>query len=237
MNLRDRAPRAREDGLLVEAVGDETVVYDSKTKEAHCLSPLAAVVFANSNGRTTIEQLASLAAERLGEPVEEEQVLDALAQLEEREFMAVPASGQGGISRRGMLRRSAGVAGGAVAASLVSTVVVPNAVAASSATCANLECCPCCSCCSLEKSECCTITNVTINCQCTNGSRVLALPGQTPPNACAKYCKPSGNSSPSDAQCAAKWTSAALVVEQCDTVAGGSQAGLTACNGCAGCRG
>jgi len=90
MNLRDRAPRAREDGLLVEAVGDETVVYDSKTKEAHCLSPLAAVVFANSNGRTTIEQLASLAAERLGEPVEEEQVLDALAQLEEREFMAVP---------------------------------------------------------------------------------------------------------------------------------------------------
>jgi hypothetical protein len=129
-------PLARSDeGLLVEPIGDETVIYDAESKEAHCLGPLAAVVFANCDGHTTIERLASLSAERLGEPVEVEDVLDALAQLEERELMAVPVTPRGGdLSRRDLMRRSAGVAAGA----LITTVVAPNAIAAQTATCANL---------------------------------------------------------------------------------------------------
>ena len=61
-----------------------------QSKEAHCLSPLAAVVFAHCDGRTTIEELAALATERLGEPVDEPRVIDALAQLQERDLLAVP---------------------------------------------------------------------------------------------------------------------------------------------------
>src|SRR5512132_1153471 len=87
---RIKHPVARDEDLLVEHLSEETVVYDNRTKEAHCLSPLASVVFAHCNGETTIEQLATLAAERLGEPVDPPRVMDALAQLQERDLLAVP---------------------------------------------------------------------------------------------------------------------------------------------------
>jgi hypothetical protein len=164
--------------------------------------------------------------------VEVASVLDALAQLEERELMAVPVTPRGGdLSRRDLMRRSAGVAAGA----LITTVVAPNAIAASTPTCANLLCCPCCTNARFNKEECCTIENVTVNCQCTQGSRTLQIPnlneqcGQpagVPAN--AKYCKPAGASAPSDAQCAAMWETADAF-----TTCTGSTAGVCACNACA----
>jgi hypothetical protein len=242
LRLRMRKlPVGREDGLLVEQVGDETVVYDDQSKEAHCLSPLAAVVFANCDGRTSVEKIARLATDRLGEPVDADQVYAALEQLDDRKLMAFMPP-DGGVSRRDMIRRSAAVAGGAAMAPLIATVAAPNAIAANSATCANLLCCPCCTISKLNLQECCTITGVTVNCQCTNGSRTLEIPnlnakcGQPagPPNGCAKYCKPSGNSAPSDAQCAAMWNSQdAFTV--CGQVPNFPTAGVCACNACAGC--
>jgi len=242
---RDKGlPVARKEGLLVEPVGDETVVYDAETKEAHCLSPLTAAVFAHCDGDTTIEELTSVTAERLGEPVEASRVLDALAQLEERELMAVPAKARDDLSRRDMLRRSAAAAGGVAMAPLITSVVAPNAIAANSATCANLLCCPCCTISDLNKQECCTITNVTQNCQCVNGSRVLQYgvghvpPGPTgplTPNGCAKYCKPSG-AAPSDETCAAMFANDADAKAHCNlNGAYGFGKSFEECLACAGC--
>jgi hypothetical protein len=235
---RRHLPVARDEGLLVENVGDETVIYDDKTKEAHCLSPLAAVVFAHCNGRTSVERLATLAAERLDHSVEDADVMDALAQLEERELLAVPL--RGGVSRRDMLRRSAAVTGGAALAPLITSVAAPPAIAAQTATCANLLCCPCCTVSKLNFPECCTIQNVTVNCQCTQGSRTLRIPGLNeacaqpiaPPNNCAKFCKPAGASAPPDAACSVLWTQ-----QDAFTTCTGSGAGVCACNACAGCSG
>ena len=234
MRWRDKGlPVARKEGLLVEPVGDETVVYDAKTKEAHCLSPLTAAVFAHCDGDTTIAELTSVTAERLGEPVEASRVLDALAQLEERDLMAVPAKTRDDLSRRDMLRRSAAAAGGVAMAPLITSVVAPNAIAANSATCANLLCCPCCTNSNLNRNDCCTIKNVTINCECT-GFRTLPYAGQPPPNKCGKYCKPSAVGAPTDAQCAAMFTNVGQAESICGQ-AGGSVAGFTACQACAGC--
>jgi hypothetical protein len=240
MRLKGKGlPVARAEGLLVEPVADETVVYDEKSKEAHCLSPLTAVVFANCDGHTTIEQLASLSAERLGEPVEVASVLDALAQLEERELMAAPAKLRGELSRRDLFQRSAAVAGGAaMGTTLITTVVAPNAIAAQTATCANLLCCPCCTQSNLNFPECCTIPNVTVNCQCT-GFRTVAYPGEPAPNNCGKYCKPAGTAAPSDAQCAALFTQAPPSPNSaraiCGQVPGFPTAGFAACQECANC--
>jgi hypothetical protein len=196
---RKKLPVARDEGLLVEHVGDETVVYDDKSKEAHCLSPLAAVVFAHCDGRTTVENMAALAAERLGEPVDESRVLDALDQLEERNLLAVPAAPRGGLSRREMISRTAAAAGGAAfAAPLITSIVAPAAVAAKTATCGDLLCCPCCQQEALNKEECCTIVNVTVNCECTGNRDVF--PGEP---ATGKFCKPSGVGAPDDATCEA----------------------------------
>ena len=75
-------PVARAEGLLVESVGEETVVYDLDTKEAHCLKSLAAAVFMYADGTKTASDIAELAAYRMGTPVTEAEVKDAFAQLE-----------------------------------------------------------------------------------------------------------------------------------------------------------
>jgi hypothetical protein len=182
-----KLPVARDEGLLIEHVADEVVVYDSDSKEAHCLTPLPAVVFTHSDGHRTIEQLAEVASVKLGEDVTEDRVLDAISQLEERDLI----KGSAGISRRQMLRKSA-IAGGVVtAAPLISSVFAPAALAANSATCGPLLCCPCCTGSGFNKDDCCFIKNVTVNCQCVSAQ-----------GDATKKCKPAGNSAPSDAYCA-----------------------------------
>lgn len=140
---RIKHPVAREKDLLVEHLADETVVYDTRTKEAHCLSPLAAIAFAHCDGRTTVEQLAALATERMGEPVDEQRVTEALAQLEERELIDTPTLRGNGLSRRDLMRKTA-MAGAAAAASapLITTIMAPTPAAAATQFCSNL--CDCC---------------------------------------------------------------------------------------------
>jgi hypothetical protein len=180
--MPNKLPAAREEGLLIEQVADETVVYDTESKDAHCLSPLAAVVFSHCDGRTTLEEAATLASERLGEPVDVPSVLDALVQLDERDLIA--DDGRFGMSRRDMLRRSAAVAGAAtVAGPLISTVMAQPAIAQSSATCGPLLCCPCGTASKGNANDCCFIRGVTLHCECTRADEA---------NTGAKNCKPSG---------------------------------------------
>ncbi len=137
-----RFPVARSHSLLTEQVDSETVIFDEETKQSHCLAPLASVVFAHSDGRTSSAQLAEIASERLGEPVSEEQVQVALAQLEERGLLSSPLSA--GISRRAMIHRSAVVGTAAATATLIFTVdpMVAQAAACTSLTCAHDGDCP-----------------------------------------------------------------------------------------------
>ena len=90
---------------MAETIGAETVVYDGLTKEAHCLAPLAAAVFAASDGRTSPVDLAAVAAAKLGEPVDVDAVELALAELEEHGLIEAPQGD--GMSRRNLLRRTA----------------------------------------------------------------------------------------------------------------------------------
>jgi hypothetical protein len=120
-------PAAREEGLLVEEIGDEKVVYDVETKDAHALGALAAAVFAGSDGRRSLAELASFAAEHTGESVTEDQVWDALVQLEERNLLKPPT---GGMSRRGFVRKSA--AGVAITVPLITSLAMPSIASAAS---------------------------------------------------------------------------------------------------------
>jgi hypothetical protein len=192
---RPGRPVARNEDLLVEEIHDETVVFDTRSREAHCLSPLAAVVFAHCDGETSIDDLASLASERLGEPVDPERVRDALALLEERSLLDTVGQQDDGLSRRQMIKRSA-VTGGLVAsAPLITSVFPPTAAAASSATCGGppplptVLCCPCTTGSGANKDECCQ-PPFTNKCVCT------AAEGNA-----TKFCKPSAVPSGHDATC------------------------------------
>jgi len=116
-------PVARAEGLVIESVGDETVVFDVDSKEAHCLKSLAAAVFMYADGNRTASDIAELAAYRMGTPVTEVEVNDAVAQLDSRSLLdAGPVVVRNGISRRTALKRFGAVAGVAAATPLIATV-------------------------------------------------------------------------------------------------------------------
>ncbi|WP_249020816.1 HPr-rel-A system PqqD family peptide chaperone [Conexibacter sp. S30A1] len=128
----DNFAKARADGLVTERVGDELVVYDSRTSEAHCLHPLAAAVFAAADGRRSPAAIAAQVSAELGDRFEVQHIDMALAELEDRGLVTVPVSG--GISRRSFVQRSAAIGGVAFAGTLITSVVAPAYGQAASAT-------------------------------------------------------------------------------------------------------
>jgi hypothetical protein len=129
-------PKARADGLLVEHVGDEIVVYDLESKQAHCLAPLAAMVFSLSDGEATFTDIAAKAEQDLGQPVTERDVSAAVSQLEECALLDAPVVDAPLLVRDGLSRRQAiskvAFAGAAAAfgGSLITSIAAPSALAA-----------------------------------------------------------------------------------------------------------
>lgn len=118
-------PIARSEGLLTEQVGREAVVYDSESAEAHCLKPLAAAVFMQCDGQRSVAEISGLVSGQLGEDVSADDVEDALAQLREHGLLQAAEPESLTISRRQMLRRTAGVGGAAMGATLIASVATP----------------------------------------------------------------------------------------------------------------
>ncbi len=133
MGEKREAPRARTSGLVVKVLGDEVLVYDLARHRAHRLNHAAAALWRRLDGRTSVAELAGQLPAALGGPVEEAAVWRALAQLDRARLLEAPLRAPG-LSRRQWLRR-AGMAAGATAAlvPVVSTIVVPEAAAQTSA--------------------------------------------------------------------------------------------------------
>jgi hypothetical protein len=130
----NRLPAARSEGLIVESVEDELLVYDTERDRAHSLNPIAAAVWERSDGRRNAALLAESASAKLGEAVSEEAVWRALSQLDERGLLVgeLPRRISGPeYSRRQAVRRMGMIgASAAFAAPLVKSIVVPTAAQA-----------------------------------------------------------------------------------------------------------
>jgi hypothetical protein len=125
-------PIARTEGLLIESVGEETVVYDLDTKEAHCLKALAATVFMYADGARTAADIAELSSYRLETSVSEADVKDAVKQLESVSLIETPLVVRDGMSRRDAIKRFGTIAGVATATPLIASVMAPAAYATQS---------------------------------------------------------------------------------------------------------
>lgn len=125
----NECPEARSDGLLTEHVGDELVIFDAETNEAHALKPLAAAVFAAADGHASIAELATSTSASLGREVQISDVETALSELSSVGLLCDSESADG-VSRRRLLQVGGAVAAGA----LVTSALVP-AYAAASTTC------------------------------------------------------------------------------------------------------
>lgn len=104
----DQMALARRQGLVVQELSDEVLMYDLTRHKAHCLNRTAAFVWSHCDGLTTVGEIAKLMESEWQTPVSEDMVwltLDKLSKadlLEER--IALPPA-KAGISRRSAVRQ------------------------------------------------------------------------------------------------------------------------------------
>jgi hypothetical protein len=124
-------PHAREEGLVVEELPDELLVYDLERHKAHCLNHTAALVWKQCDGQTPVEDMALILRDKLNAPVDEDVIWFSLDQLSRarllRESIKRPGAKRG-LSRRELIRR-VGIAA-ALSVPLVTTILAPTAFAA-----------------------------------------------------------------------------------------------------------
>jgi hypothetical protein len=143
-------PLARKEGLFIQELQGEVLVYDLERDKAHCLNSTAALIWQNCDGQTTILEMRDVLEESLGVSVKEDVIWCALNQLQKDFLLEKPIvwpTGIPPISRRALVLRL-GIA--AVLLPMVTTITTPTAYAAVSCvgpciggTCpAGCTCCP-----------------------------------------------------------------------------------------------
>ena len=148
------APRARQEDLVIEGLGEETLVYDMRNHKAHCLNRTAALVWNRCDGKATVGAMTEALAKELSVPVRAEVVWLALEQLGQAKLLAAqpPRSiAQPSLSRRAVIRKIG--LGAAVALPLVTSILAPTSAdagltgcAASGQSCQTISCCQGCTC-------------------------------------------------------------------------------------------
>lgn len=141
-------PLARQEGLVVQQMPDEVLIYDLDRHKAFCLNQTAALVWQHCDGQTSVEQIAQRLEKELQTPISMDVVylaLDSFSKdqlLEERVMLPVEM----GLNRREVMRRI-GLAT-AVALPLVASIIAPTAAHAVTCIASGSPCSPTVVCCS-----------------------------------------------------------------------------------------
>lgn len=117
-------PRARREGLNIQAIGNEVLVYDAAKETAHALNAPAAFVWQHADGTRTVDEIASEMTREFGAPADTQVVWYALEQLKRRQLLET----QGSVPLQGMTRRQflKRATAGAVLLAVVATIVAPT---------------------------------------------------------------------------------------------------------------
>jgi Coenzyme PQQ synthesis protein D (PqqD) len=144
------APRARQEDLVIEGLGEETLVYDMRNHKAHCLNRTAALVWERCDGRATVAEMTTVLEKELSVMVRAEVVWVAIEQLDKAQLLtgAMPrAMAQRGLSRRAVIQKIG--LGAALALPLVTSILAPTSAEASTCIASPNPCTPggtpCCS--------------------------------------------------------------------------------------------
>jgi len=124
--MKESTPLARKNGLLLETVGEETVVFDRTSQKAYRLNRPSTIVWRHCDGKTSVAGLAgTLERElQLTEPAEP-LVEIALQKLESMGLLEGPS----GVTCREMSRK---IAAAAALIPIVAAITVPTPAKASS---------------------------------------------------------------------------------------------------------
>src|SRR5712692_3629145 len=129
MTKSEHLPLARKEGLLIERLSDEVLVYDLARKKAHCLNQAAALIWDHCDGKTGVAEMAGILRESLNAPADEELVWFGLREIGRNHLLekqVMPPGIKFKVSRRELIRRI----GLAISVPLVVSVLAPKASAA-----------------------------------------------------------------------------------------------------------
>lgn len=142
-------PDARKEGLVIQELADEVLVYDLQRHKAHCLNHTAAWIWKHCDGRATVVEMARVLQAESKAPVNEGIIWLALEQLERDHLLSgrIPRpSATPRLSRRELVRQLGLVA--AITLPLVTSIVAPTASQAASCFPAGAACTKSTECCS-----------------------------------------------------------------------------------------
>jgi hypothetical protein len=129
-----KMPQARKSGLIVKEVDGEILIYDQQTNKAHCLNQTAAKIWEQCDGSSTVADACDYLSRGMKTPVDDKLIWYAVEQfsrdnlLEQKVEMTPNVFA--GMNRRQMVR-ALGLAA-VIALPVVTTIVAPTAVQASS---------------------------------------------------------------------------------------------------------
>ena len=154
-------PMARQNGLVVQEMPDEVLVYDLDTNKAHCLNGSAALVWKSCDGNYSIADIMKRFESAGSGKVTEDFVWLAIDQLSENNLLEkqIQPSFEG-TSRREVIKKI-GLAS-MIAIPVIASLVAPqSALAAASCACNNPS-----SCGNAPNAGCPNTTNCNINGLC-----------------------------------------------------------------------
>lgn len=132
-------PEARKDQLVIQDIGDETIIYDERRDHIHRLNRTAAIVWRHCNGHNTITDLVGVLQAELSAPATEDTVWLALDRLEKERLLqdklTRPASDTQ-VTRRQALRKVAVLGGATLLLPVVQSMIAPTPAMAASIPCA-----------------------------------------------------------------------------------------------------
>jgi len=126
-------PQARQDGLVVQPVGEELVIYDRERQMAHQLNATAARIWENLDGQKDVAQVAA-AVNGEDSPVNENLVQLGIAELGKANLLSTPGAPPGEpdalhrerVNRRKTLEALALLGSTAVLLPMVKSITAPT---------------------------------------------------------------------------------------------------------------
>lgn len=94
-------PVARKQGLVVQEMPEEVLIYDLDTNKAHCLNNTAAFVWKSCDGNNSISDIAKMFETEVGKNVPEDLIWLALEQLNDKNLL----HGESAVLSKGNTRR------------------------------------------------------------------------------------------------------------------------------------
>ena len=126
MNKTGDSATPKRVSAMSRQVGDELIVYDSETHQAHCLNYSATAVWKSCDGQTTVSEMVATVQKDLP-GIDKQILLMALLELQKAGLLVkgtFSTDQHSSLSRRNALRRIGKVA--AVALPVVTSLLVPT---------------------------------------------------------------------------------------------------------------